>query len=104
MVEFDVLPRLKKITMGDGEVIEPGRELKARWSANRLEILVGPKGAEERELRRLSLDEIESIQVADTNPMKSTLLSARFWIVVGAAVGLVWFVAGREDADNTAVK
>ena len=104
LVEFDVLPRLERISMDDGEIIELGRDMKARWSANQLEILVGPKEAESRDLRSLPLDEIESIQVADTNPMKSTLLSPRFWIVAGVAVGLAWFIAGREDSDNTAVE
>jgi hypothetical protein len=104
LIEFDVLPRLERIVMGDGEIVELDKDTKARWSANQLEILVGPKQAETRELRSLPLDEIESIQVADTNPMKSTLLSPRFWIVAGVAVGVAWFIAGREDSDNTAVE
>lgn len=104
LVEFDVLPRLKKITMGDGELIELGRDTQARWSVSQLDILVGPKEAEDRDLRALPLDEIESIHVADTNPLKSTLLSPKFWIVAGVAVGLAWFLAGREDSDNTAVE
>ena len=104
LIEFDVLPRLEKVTMGDGEVIELNKDIQARWSANRLEILVGPKGTEDKDLRSLPLDEIESIQIADTNPMKATLLSPRFWIVAGVAVGLAWFIAGRENSDNTAVE
>jgi hypothetical protein len=104
LLEFDVLPRLETITMNDGELIELDRDMKTRWSASHLEILVGPEGTEDRDLRSLPLDEIESIHIADANPLRATLLSPKFWIVAGVAVGLGWFIAGREDSDNTAVE
>lgn len=104
LVEQDTLPNLRRIVMLDGEVIEVDRDTRVRWSASRLEILVGPRTADERDLRPLALDQIQTVEVADTNPLKATLLSPKFWIVAGAAVGLAWFVAGREDSDNTAVE
>ena len=104
LAEFTQLPRLSRITMIDGEEIELGRELRARWSPSRLEILVGPEDAEDAELRPLPLQEIQSVYVADTNPLKSTLLSPKFWIVVGAAAALAWYLAGRENSDNIAVE
>ena len=104
LAEFSQLPRLSRITMIDGEDIELGRELRARWSPSRLEILVGPEDAEDSELRALPLEQIQSVYVADTNPLKSTLLSPKFWIVVGAAAALAWYLAGRENSDNTAVE
>ena len=104
LIEFASLPRLSRITMVDGEVIEIDRETDTDWSASRLEIIVGPKGSTVSDRRILPLEQIESVYLADASPLKSTLLSPKFWIVIGAAVALVWFVAGQEDSDNTAVK
>jgi len=104
LAEFAILPRLSRITLVDGEDIAVDREMKADWSASRLEILVGPKGASTNELRILPLEEIESVHVADTSPLRSTLLAPKFWIVVGAAAVLAWYLAGRENPDNIAVE
>jgi hypothetical protein len=104
LIEFGSLPRLSRITLVDGEVIEVTRETEVDWSASRLEILVGPDGSPIADRRILPLEEIESVHVADTSPLKSTLLSPKFWIVVGAAAALGWFLAGQENSDNTAVE
>jgi hypothetical protein len=104
LMEQDTLPHLRQIRMVDGEIIDVDRGTQTRWSANRLEILVGPKSADESDLRPLPLDQIETVEVADTNPLKATLLSPKFWVVAGAAVVLAWFLAGREDSDNIAVE
>ena len=104
LIEFASLPRLNRITLVDGEVIELDREMEADWSASQLEIVVGPDGTPASDRRVLPLEEIESVQLADTSPLKSTLLSPKFWIVVGAAAVLGWFLAGQENSDNTAVE
>lgn len=104
LAQFDVLPKLERITLLDGETIEVDRETRAHWSANHLEILVGPKTLADKDLRVLSMDEVETVQLATTNPLRATLLAPQFWIVAGAAAGLAWFLAGRENSDNTAVE
>jgi hypothetical protein len=104
LTEYDVLPRVDEIVLVDGERIPVGRDNKARWAPGKLAILVGPRGAEDAELRPLSLEEIQTIRLSDTNPVKSTLLSPKFWIVGAAAVGVAWWIAGRADTDNLAVE
>lgn len=103
LLEFDALPRLSRIEMVGGEVIEVERGIEASWSASQLEILVGDEGSEMASRRPLPLDQIQSVYVADTSPLKSTLLSPKFWIVAGGAAVLAWYLAGRENSDNTAV-
>ncbi|RKZ17372.1 hypothetical protein DRQ53_03755 [bacterium] len=104
LAELDVLPRLELIILNNGEEIVVDRDTKARWSASRLEILVGPEGVPDSALRVVSLDEIELIRVTTTSALRSTVLSPKFWIVAGVAVGLAWFAATRADSDNTAVE
>lgn len=104
LAAFDVLPHLEMITLLDGESIPVDRDTRARWSANRLEILVGPKSVADSELRVVSLDEVETIRIESTSPLKATLLSPKFWIVAGVAIGVAWFIAGQENSDNIAVE
>lgn len=104
LAEQDTLPHLDRIVMTDGEVIVIDRDTQTRWSASRLEILVGPKSADRTDLRPLPLDRIETIEIADTSPLKATLLSPKFWLVASAAIVLAWYLAGRENSDNIAVE
>lgn len=102
--DYSSLPRIQAIDTADGERIVLGEEgdLVARWSTDRLSILVGPEG--DPDPRVISLDTVSRVELHEPDLFRSTLASPAFWIVGAAATGLAIWLAGVGDEDSLATR
>lgn len=100
--EFDTLPRIHSIDTAQGERVVLGEESgrSARWSADRLAIVIDGAGSDQVE--RIELDTIARVELFVPDALGATLASPGFWIVGAAAAGLVIWLAGAQDEDTLA--
>lgn len=100
--EFDTLPRIESIdtAQGDRVVLGEGSGRSARWSADRLAIVI--EGEDSEEVETLELDTIARVELFVPDALGSTLASPGFWIVGAAAAGLVIWLADAQDEDTLA--
>lgn len=100
--EFETLPRIQSIDTSDGRHFDldaaGGRT--ARWSADRLSIVI--EGGDAKESETVDLDAIARVELFAPDALGSTLASPGFWLVGAAAAGLVIWLADAQDEDSLA--